>query len=86
MGTRLLAVPPSESLLETYPPASFTPADYPALVPAGETVKTVAVGAVPAAYNHTNADRRDRLLRFSRALVSKFDAFMRPRGIPNGET
>jgi uncharacterized protein len=77
-GTRLLAVPLSESLLETYLPASFTAADYPALVPAGETVDTVAVGAVLAAYNHQNADRRDRVVRFSRALSLKFDSFTRP--------
>lgn len=77
-GTRLLAVPLSESLLETYLPASFTSADYPALVPPGETVETVAVGAVLAAYNHQNPDRRERLVRFSRALSLKFDSFMRP--------
>jgi len=77
-GTRLLAVPLSESLLETYLPASFTSADYPALVPAGETVETVAVGAVLAAYNHQNPERRDRVVRFSRALSLKFDSFMRP--------
>ena len=77
-GTRLLAVPLSESLLETYLPASFASTDYPALVPAGETVETVAVGAVLAAYNHQNPDRRERLVRFSRALALKFDSFMRP--------
>ncbi len=77
-GTRLLAVPLSENLLETYLPAGFTSSDYPALVPPGETVETVAVGAVLAAYNHQNPDRRERLVRFSRALSLKFDAFMRP--------
>ncbi len=77
-GTRLLAVPLSESLLETYLPANFTSSDYPALVPPGETVETVAVGAVLAAYNHQNPDRRERLIRFSRALSLKFDFFMQP--------
>ena len=38
----------------------------------------MAVGAVLAAYNHQNAERRDRIVRFSRALSLKFDSFMRP--------
>ncbi|MCB4824004.1 TAXI family TRAP transporter solute-binding subunit [Roseicella aerolata] len=77
-GARLLSVPLSEALLETYLPASFTAADYPAVIPAGETVETIAVGAVLAAFNHQNADRRDRLMRFARALSLKFESFMRP--------
>lgn len=77
-GARLLSIPLSETLLETYLPANFTSADYPALIPQGETVETVAVGAVLAAFNHQNADRRDRLVRFSRALALKFESFMRP--------
>ena len=77
-GTHLLPVPLSEALLETYLPSQFTSADYPALVPAGETVETVAIGAVLAAYNHTNPERRDRLVRFSKALSFKFEAFLQP--------
>ncbi len=77
-GVRLLPVPLADALLETYSPAGFTAADYPAVVPAGETVETVAVGAVLAAYNHTNADRRERLVRFTRALALRYDAFLRP--------
>ena len=77
-GTRLLSVPLSDALLETYLPGGFTSADYPALIPSGETVQTVAVGAVLAAYNHQNVDRRDRLLRFSRALSLKYELLMQP--------
>ena len=77
-GARLLSIPLSEALLETYLPASFTPVDYPNLVPAGQTVETIAVGAVLAVYNHQNADRRDRITRFSRALALKYDMFLRP--------
>jgi TRAP transporter TAXI family solute receptor len=77
-GARLLSVPLSDALLETYLPASFTSADYPNLVPPGETVETIAVGAVLAAYNHQNVERRDRLTRFSRALALKYDTFLRP--------
>ncbi len=77
-GARLLPIPLTEELLETYLPASFGPDDYPGLVPSGESVETVAVGAVLAAYNHQIPERRDRLLRFSRALSLKFDMFLRP--------
>lgn len=77
-GARLLPIPLGEELLETYLPGSFGPEDYPGLVPAGETVETVAVGAVLAAYNHQLPERRDRVVRFSRALSLKFDSFLRP--------
>ena len=77
-GIHLLPIPLSEPLLQTYLPSQFTPADYPAVVPAGETVETVAIGAVLAAYNHTLPDRRERLVRFSKALTLKFEAFLQP--------
>ncbi len=77
-GARLLSIPLSDALLETYLPASLTSADYPQLVPDGQTVETIAVGAVLAAYNHQNVDRRDRIMRFSRALALRFDTFLRP--------
>lgn len=77
-GTRLLPVRLSEELLETYLPASFGADDYPGLVRSGQTVETVAVGAVLVAYNHQNPERRDRVLRFSRALTLKAEAFLRP--------
>ena len=77
-GVHLLSIPLSEALLETYLPSQFTSADYPALVPPGETVETVAIGAVLAAYNHTLPERRERLVRFSKALSLKFEAFLQP--------
>ena len=77
-GIHLLPVPLSEPLLQTYLPSQFTSADYPALVPAGQTVETVAIGAVLAAYNHTIPERRERLVRFSKALSLKFEAFLQP--------
>ncbi len=77
-GIHLLPIPVSETLLQTYLPSQFTSDDYPALVPSGETVETVAIGAVLAAYNHTIPDRRERLVRFSKALSLKFEAFLQP--------
>ena len=77
-GTHLLPIPLNEMLMETYSPATLTAEDYPALIPAGGSVETVAVGAVLACYNHQSAARRDRLQRFSRALTLKFDSFLQP--------
>lgn len=77
-GTHLLPVPISEALLQTYLPSQFTSSDYPALVPPDQTVETIAIGSVLAAYNHTSADRRERLVRFSKALAFKFESFLRP--------
>lgn len=77
-GTRLLPIPLSDPLLEAYLPATFTARDYPGVIPEGESVDTVAVGAVLACYNHQNPIRRERLQRFSRAFTQKFDAFLQP--------
>lgn len=77
-GTRLLAIPLATGLLETYLPASFTAADYPALVPQGQVVETLAVGAILAAYNHSNAERYERVVRFARALALRQEAFLQP--------
>jgi len=77
-GTHLLSIPLSETLLQTYLPSQFTAADYPTLVSSGETIETIAIGAVLAAYNHTIPDRRERLIRFSKSLSLKFEAFLQP--------
>jgi TRAP transporter TAXI family solute receptor len=77
-GARLLSIPLTDALLETYSPAEFTAADYPSLVPPGDPVETLAVGAVLAVYNHRTAERRDRVVRFQQALAAKFDQFLRP--------
>jgi uncharacterized protein len=77
-GARLLPLPLTDALLDTYEPAEFTPQDYPAFVPDGETVETLAVGAVLAVYSHKPGERRDRLVRFQRALEAKFSEFLRP--------
>lgn len=78
-GLKLLAVPATPALLETYLPAQFGRADYPGLV-AGETpVETVAVGAVMAVYAWAPATERHRkVARFVEALTTKFPAFLQP--------
>ncbi|MBR0647836.1 TAXI family TRAP transporter solute-binding subunit [Plastoroseomonas hellenica] len=77
-GLRLLPLPAAPALLETYLPASFPEADYPALVPPGGT-ETLAVGAVLAVYGWPQGSERHRkVARFVEALTANFDAFLRP--------
>jgi TRAP transporter TAXI family solute receptor len=78
-GLKLLPVPASPALLETYLPAEFRPADYPRLVPEGGTVETIAVGAVMAVYAWPAATERHRkVARFVEAFTAKFPAFLQP--------
>jgi uncharacterized protein len=67
-------------LIGDYLPASFSHEDYPELIPPGEIVDTVAVGAVLIAYNwpKTNADRYRRVQRFVEAFFPKIAEFRKP--------
>ncbi len=49
-GLRLLSLP-LDLIEEPYQPASFSDEDYPGLVPEGETVNTLSIPSVLAAYN-----------------------------------
>lgn len=77
-GLRLLPLPAEAALLDTYLPAHFAAADYPALVPA-EGIDTLAVGAVLAVYAWTpGTERHRKVSRFVEALSANFDSFLRP--------
>ncbi|MGK7869801.1 TAXI family TRAP transporter solute-binding subunit [Falsiroseomonas sp. E2-1-a20] len=77
-GLRLLPLPTEPALLETYLPAQFNRADYPAVVPESGT-ETVAVGAVLACYAwQPGSDRHRKVSRFVEALQANFDSFLRP--------
>jgi uncharacterized protein len=67
-------------LIGDYLPASFSHENYPELIPPGETVDTVAVGAVLIAYNwpKTNVDRYRRVQRFVEAFFPKIAEFQKP--------
>ncbi len=67
----LLALPLNQALLQIYLPSRFDHADYPALVPDGVSVETVAVGAVMAVYNW--APGTERYARLSRFVDAFFD-------------
>ncbi len=70
---KLLSIPFEEALEQDYLPTRLTSADYPDLIAEGESVETVAVSAVLAAYNWPQgSDRHRRLSRFVEAFFSKF--------------
>ena len=77
-GLRLIDVPYTQPLLDLYLPSGFTEADYTALVPAGQQVDTVAVGAVMAVFNWGKRTRRYRKTeKFVEAFFSNFDQFLK---------
>lgn len=76
---KLLPIPYEEALETDYLPTKFTYEDYPTLVPEGQTVETVAVPAVLAAFNwRKGTDRYRRLGMFVEAFFSKFEEFRKP--------
>ena len=72
-------VPFTADLLQIYLPSSVTHDDYPALVADGQSVDTVAVGAVMAVYNwEPNGERYKRVAAFVDAFFDGFDEFLKP--------
>jgi uncharacterized protein len=77
-GMKLLPIPYSEPLEADYFPAKLSHEDYPNLVEKGQTIDTVAVGAVLAAYNWPrDTDRYRRVSRFIDAFFGKFADFQK---------
>jgi hypothetical protein len=74
-GFHLIPIPlPADAAL--YLPTSFRHEDYPKLIPTGERVETVAVGAILIAYNWPEKSSRYQLLgSFVDAFFSRFSAF-----------
>jgi TRAP-type uncharacterized transport system substrate-binding protein len=79
-GLHLVSIPYPKELQDDYLPATLTHDDYPELVPARETVNTVAVSAVLIAYNwpKTNLDRYQRVQRFVEAFFPKIAELQKP--------
>lgn len=78
-GVHFLAVPYTPELLETYLPSRLTTDDYPQLIPSGQEVDTVAVGAVMAVYNWApKTERYEKVARFVDAFFSHFGEFQQP--------
>jgi len=75
----LAAVDYSKPLQSDYLPATLTSKDYPNLIPEGETVETIAVPSVLAAYNWApNTERRRKLALFVDAFFTKFATLQNP--------
>jgi TRAP transporter TAXI family solute receptor len=82
-GLHFLAVPLDPALLETYLPSRISHADYPTLMPEGDMVDTVAVGAVMAVYNWApGSDRYRKVAHFVDAFFEKFPALLEPSRHP----
>lgn len=78
-GLHFISVPPDQTLLQTYLPGQLAHADYPALIPDGSSVPTLAVADVMAVYAwppHT--ERYNKVTRFIDAFFSRFGEFQKP--------
>jgi uncharacterized protein len=74
----LLDIPP-ERIKAAYLPAELTAAAYPSLIDAGDSVQTVAVSAVLAAYNWpAGHPRRQKLDRFIERFFANFESLLEP--------
>jgi hypothetical protein len=72
-----------DKLLKVFLPASLPQEPYPVLIPKGETVPTIASGAVLAVYNWPeNSDRYRRVANFVKVFFDKFDKFLDPSRHP----
>jgi TRAP transporter TAXI family solute receptor len=78
---KLLPMPYPTALQDDYLPATLTHDDYPGLVAEGQTIDTIAVGAVLAVFNWApNSERYRRVAKFTEALFKNFDKFLeKPR-------
>jgi TRAP transporter TAXI family solute receptor len=75
----LVKVDYEKPLQGDYLPATLTAKDYPNLISEGETVDTIAVPALLAAYNWApNTERYRKLVNFVDAFFTKFPQFQKP--------
>lgn len=77
---KLLPVPYTGALEDSsYLPAKLSSQDYASLIPDGQTIETIAVGAVLAVYNWPrDSDRYRRVNRFVDAFFAKFAELQKP--------
>lgn len=78
-GFKILPVAYSKQLQNDYLPAELTHDDYHGLIKEGETVDTIAVGAVLIAYNWPrDTDRYRRIAKFVEAFFPRLAEFQKP--------
>jgi uncharacterized protein len=79
IGLHFLPVALNQELARTYLPADLTHDTYPALIPAGQPVHTIAVGDVMAVFAwQPHSARYQRVAHFVDAFFSRFDEFRKP--------
>jgi TRAP-type uncharacterized transport system substrate-binding protein len=82
-GMHFLPVPFPPEVANEYLPTELTHDDYPNLIPAGQTVQTIADQVILIAYNWPkNTDRFRRLQRFVQTFFPKIDEFRKPPNHP----
>jgi TRAP-type uncharacterized transport system substrate-binding protein len=80
-GFKFLPVPLTEKLEEYYVPAQLDAADYPGLIPEGQSIQTVAVPAVLAVFGWPRtSDRYRRLARFIDYLFERLPRLQKEAG------
>jgi TRAP-type uncharacterized transport system substrate-binding protein len=79
-GLHMVAVPSTPELEKTYLPAGqFTHADYPTLIPAGQTVETIGVGVTLAAFGwRPETPRYRNLVAFVDKFFTSFPDLLKP--------
>ena len=84
LGLHFVPLPQDdETLLRTYAPGSLLHGDYPNLVPEGQEVGTLTVGAALAVYAWPPGSVRYRqLARFVQSLFANFDRLQQPPAHP----
>jgi TRAP-type uncharacterized transport system substrate-binding protein len=78
-GIKFVPIPYAKALSADFLPSELTHDDYPDMVPAGQTVETIADGAVLIAYNWPkNTDRYRRVEIFINAFFPRIGEFTQP--------
>lgn len=78
-GFRFLPVPFAKPLQSDYLPAVLTSNEYPGMIEKGQSIDTIAVGAVLFAYNWPkNTDRYRRIEKFVEAFFPRLAEFQKP--------
>jgi len=77
-GLHLIPIPFSKKFADYYTLGELSSHDYPALIPAGQTIDTIAVPAVLAVYNWKTKDRQRRVQRFVERLFNNWDKLQHP--------
>jgi hypothetical protein len=75
----LVPIDYAPALQADYLPSQLKSEDYPALIPAGQRVDTIAVPAILAAYNWVpGSERYKKVERFVQAFFDRFEDFQKP--------